>query len=157
MNTSILKLIQSDQWTGFFAMFPPILVLMYVDFTYFGFINKYLNRGGFHNGEHDFVWMAISFAISLICLVGLYIRVRKVRNVIEIGDQVQARITSKHTRWAKGQNVLFVEYEYGDFVYTNELRVLKNKTSDNFREKQLVTLIIDPKNPLKPLIKEMFS
>lgn len=150
---SVTRIILSDFTTALAMLIILVPWIMYIATAYFGFFPSLRGRDPLTGSDAPF-FQNLGIIATLIGIPLLVWRVRSFQALFARGVEVPGRITNVWFHRDRGR--IEYEYTYQDKKYSSGNAVMKSGRTNKFRNGDELVLIVDPENPKRALIRELY-
>jgi hypothetical protein len=98
-------------------------------------------------------WSAI--VATVVCVPILYLRFRSVHSLLRHGIAIPAKLIS--VWFMKDRGRIDYEYTYEGRTYRGGMALTKSKRAAEFQQGQDITILIDPANPARSIVPDLFG
>ena len=153
LKISIVKILVSDSMALACLLLPAIIWAIYVGMTYFGLFLNMMARN-VAAGEPALFMYLIPTIASVFFLPLFFWRIYYFQRLFSKGLTVSGTIDS--LAFFKDRGQINFTYEFAGRRYSSGSAIMKNKTTELFSPGYGIDLVVDPDNPAKVLIKDLF-
>ena len=153
---STLKVIKNDFGAFLLAIFGPISLIIsgYVAVT--GVLPRFRGRGGGAvDPETNTLFLVASAILTVILFLLLLRRISRLKRILRTGPRVQALVTG--ISFVKDRGRVEFRYVHEGRLHDSGCAIMKNPTTEALTKDEQIEVAIDPANPKKALIVELFA
>jgi hypothetical protein len=151
---SIVRIIQSDFLALLGVLVPIVALIMYVAVAYFGYFPGFRGRDPIQGTEGAPLFLNL-FIAGLVIGVPLAIwRIRSIQQMFSKSVEVVGQITNISFRKDRGR--VEYSYTYQSQAYSGGNAIMKNGKTQNLRSGNEVVLLVNPDDPKRALIRDLY-
>lgn len=150
---SIFRIIRTDYAALLAVLFPLVIWGMYVATAFFGFFTGLRGREPLTASDAPF-FLYFSLIVTLLGIPLLIWRIHVIRAIFIRGIEVPGKIMSAHFSGSRGR--LEYAYIFRGQTYRSGHAVQKTKQVRGLQPGYDVTLVVDPNNPGRALIRDIY-
>jgi hypothetical protein len=151
---SILKIIQIDYTAMLAVMFPIVIWGLYIAISYFGFLPGLRGRDPIQASQGAPFFFYMGIAALVIGMPVLIWRVRSIQSIFTNGVIVSGQIINIGFHRDRGRVEYSYHYEGQTYQVGNAIQ--KTKRTKTLNSGDEITVIVDPTNPKKAYIRELY-
>lgn len=150
---SLLKIIQSDYLARLGVLGPIVCWVLYVDAAYFGILGRFFSRSRTTDNDPSF-FLYLSLIVTVVGLGVLFWRIRGFRSTFTRGVPVLGRVTN--VNFFRGRGTVEYTYNYNGQSYNGGNSISETGRTKLLRPGQELTLLVDPSNPKRAIIPDLY-
>ena len=147
----LTRIIGTDYGALLGVILPLAGALLWAGNTFFGFPATWRGRA-IQQGDPTFIWIGVGMAVVGIVLLAW--RLSVFRSLFANGHRVPGRVTS--VSFFKDRGRIEYDYEYGGSALHGGHAVHKTKRTTSLEEGQTVTVLVDPGNPKRTILADLY-
>ncbi|MBI5554036.1 MAG: hypothetical protein HY917_04845 [Candidatus Diapherotrites archaeon] len=150
--------LKSFFWNDYFALLFSVAFLLGIGLIFYTGIYGVLNPPSPENrlipetDNHILGQIGLGALLTGAQLIGW--RYLYIRSFFEKETRVPGKVTDWWTERDRGR--IYFQYTHEDTVYENNTAVHLNAKTRSFKKGRTVTVLVDPKNPLKAIIEDLY-
>lgn len=153
---SLRKILINDYISFLAWLFPIIIFGMSLFIEIFGFFPD-LKRGRPPLGTESIPFMVQFGLIALVIgFIVIIIRVLIIKSYFDKGIEVNGKVT-KIWIWRRDRGRIYFTFQYKDLEWDNSVVVHFNKMTKSFLPHKPIKVLINPEDPTKAIIKDIFQ
>jgi hypothetical protein len=154
LRPSPFRVLQSDFIALGSILFPAVMWGMYIVIAYFGFFPGFRGHDPIQGSEGAPAFLYLGIITTLIGVPLFVWRWRSFQSVFARGRVVTGRIAS--VSFSRDRGRVEYSYEYSGQRYHGGNAIMKTKRTKALQEGDEVELIVDPENPKRALIRDLY-
>lgn len=154
-SISVKRTILNDYAAFLLAITGPIFLVLSIAGGVFGFLPEVKRPGSIPvTPETAVVGAVVSLVLTVVLLFMLYRRVARIKRIIQTGERVEGGITD--VRFIKDRGRVTFRYVRNGQVIEGGAPVMKNATTLQLIPGTVVELALDPEDPFKAFVVELY-
>lgn len=97
----------------------------------------------------------IGAILTILFVVLLFLRISRIKQILQTGERVTAKVTQRQMSGERGR--IEFQYKYEKKRYTTGTVIMKNRQTEEFWTGAKIEVAVDPQNPAKAMIVELYS
>ncbi len=151
---SIFRIIQSDFLAMLGILVPAVSLLMYIAVAYFGYFPGFRGHDPIQGTDGAPLFLYMFLAGIVIGLPLAYWRIRSILEMFSRNVEVVGQITGISFFRDRGQ--IQFTYNYFNQAYSGVTAIMKTRRTEQLQRGQEVILLIDPNDPKRALIRDLY-
>ena len=154
-SISVKRTILNDYAAFLLAITGPIFLILSIAGGVFGFLPEVKRPGSIPvTPETAVVGVVVSLVLTVILLFMLFQRIARIRRIIQTGERVEGGITD--IRFIKDRGRVTFRYVLNGQVVEGGAPVMKNPTTLQLIPGTVVELALDPEDPSRAIVVELY-
>ena len=154
-SISVKRTILNDYAAFLLAITGPIFLVLSIAGGVFGFLPEVKRPGSIPvTPETAVVGAVASLVLTVVLLFLLYRRIARIRRIIQTGERVEGGITD--IRFIKDRGRVTFRYVLNGQVVEGGAPVMKNATTLQLIPGTVVELALDPEDPSRAIVVELY-
>ena len=151
---SVFRIIQSDYVALLGVLVPLVSLIMYIAVAYFGYFPGFRGRDPIQGTEGAPLFLNL-FIAGLVLGVPLAIwRIRSIQQLFSKSVEVVGQITQVSFHRDRGR--VEYSYTYQSKAYTGGNAIMKTGQTQKLRSGDQVVLLVNPDDPKRALIRDLY-
>lgn len=145
------RIISTDYTALLGAILPLVGVLLWIGNKFFGFPSRWRGRE-IQQGDSTFLWIAAAMVIVGVLL--LLWRIHTFQSLFIAGHRVPGRVTT--VSFFRDRGRIEYEYQYAGASHHAGNAIHKNKRTMAIQQGMPVTIVVDPANPKRTILLDLY-
>jgi hypothetical protein len=151
---SVIRMIQSDYMVLLGVLLPVVSLVLYVSVAYFGFFPGFRGHDPIQGTDGAPLFFYLFLAGLVIGLPLAYWRIRSVQGLFSRSVEVSGQITN--VSFFRDRGRIDYEYVYQGQKCSGGTAVMKNGQTQSMRPGIAIVLLVDPDQPKRALIRDLY-